>query len=366
MKTFNHFGLWTALVLLLAAGCNTGYRADIKMLLAPSSLPYLKSSKLIQVSGYDTSGGDQDRIVIPPGKKEDILQVEGPGMIVRIWFGINSGDPWLHRHLVIRMFWDNEEIPSVEVPFGDFFGNGFAYQPYTAQYLSMTGGGYLCNFPMPFERMARIELTNDSPEHPVSIAYQIGYQKFEGALESDVAYFHAFWNRNVRTSYDSNYVLLNAVGKGHIVGINLNIQSYDGYFDYLKGDEMFFTDGEKRPSYHGTGTDHYFGGINGFASGPFSAMTSGLIYKDDTLGRIAAYRFHTTDPVPFRKSIKVTFEHGNANKEVADYSSTIYWYQMEPHQPFPALMKAFQRIPLRVIVPVHSSMHRHEALRDPK
>ncbi len=365
MKNFSHFGFYISLLLLFSAGCDTGYRADIRMLLAPSSLPYLKSSKLIQVSGFDTSGGDQDRIVILPGKKNDILQVEGPGMIVRIWFGLDSEDPWLHRHLVIRMFWDNEEIPSVEVPFGDFFGNGFKYQPFEAQYLSMTGGGYLCTFPMPFERMARIELSNEGTTHPVSIAYQIGYQKFEGALESDVSYFHALWNRSVRTSYDSNYHLLSAVGKGHIVGINLNIQSYDGHFDYLNGDEMFFVDGEKRASFHGTGTDHYFGGIDGFSSGPFSTLTAGLIYKDETLGRIAAYRFHTTDPIPFRKSIKVTFEHGHGNKEVADYSSTVYWYQMEPHQPFPPMLKPHHRIPLRVIVPVHSSLHHHEALRDP-
>ncbi len=339
-------------ILLSLVSCNTGYRADIQSLISPAALPYLKTSKLIQVSSHDTSGGNQDRIFIAPGKKVDILKVEGPGMIVRMWFRVESRDPYFLRRIVIRIYWDNEEKPSVEAPFGDFFGCGFLYKPYISDYLGMTSGGYVCYFPMPFERQARVEISNETLQEIQGFYYEIGYQKFEGALKSDVSYFHALWNRNIRTSYDSNYVLLKTEGNGHIVGVNLNIQSYDGKLNFLEGDEMFYVDGEKRPSIHGTGTDDYFSGGNHFSSGEFAGPYTGLIYKNDSIGQIAAYRFHIGDPIPFRKNIKLTFEHGHGNQVVADYSSTVYWYQMEPHQPYPPFPIAGQRIPLRIAKPV--------------
>ena len=351
-RVLSCFGSVIFLILLTLFSCNTGYRADVQSLLSPAALPYLKTSKLILVSSHDTSGGNQDRIFIAPGKKVDILNVEGPGMIVRMWFSVNSRDPYFLRRIVIRIFWDNEEKPSVEVPFGDFFGCGFLYKPYISDYLGMTSGGYVCYFPMPFERQARIEIANETLQEIQGFYYQIGYQKFEGALQSDVSYFHARWNRNIRTSYDSNYVLLKTEGNGHIVGVNMNIQSYDGKLNFLDGDEMFYVDGEKRPSIHGTGTDDYFSGGSHFSNNEFAGPYSGLIYKNDSLGQIAAYRFHIADPIPFRKNVKLSFEHGHGNQVVADYSSTVYWYQMEPHQPYPHFPIAGQRIPLRIAKPV--------------
>jgi hypothetical protein len=281
-----------------------------------------------------------------------IFNAEGPGMIVRMWFSVNSRDPYFLRRIVMRIYWDNEPRPSVEVPFGDFFGSGFRYRQYVSQFLGMTSGGYICYFPMPFERSARIEITNETRQEIDGFLYQIDYQKFEGALESDVAYFHAQWNRSIRTNYDSNFVLLRAEGKGHLVGVNLNIQSYDGKLAFLEGDEMIYVDGEKRPSVQGTGTEDFFSGGWYFSQGEFSGPYGGLIYKNDSLGQVAAYRHHILDPVPFKKSIRVTMEHGHGNQEVADYSSTVYWYQMEPHKPFPRFPIAGQRIPLRIVKPV--------------
>ncbi len=339
------------LILLSLTSCNTGNRADIQHLLSPAALPYLKSSKLIQVSSYDTSGGNNDRIIIEPGKKATIFDVGGPGMIVRIWFAVDSRDPYFLRRIVMRIYWDDETRPSVEVPLGDFFGCGFKYRQYISQYLGMTSGGYVCYFPMPFEGNARIEIANETRQDIPGFFYQIDYQKFEGALEPDVAYFHAQWNRSIRTNYDSNYVLLKAQGKGHIIGANLNIQSYDGGLSYLEGDDMIYVDGEKKPSIHGTGTEDYFSGGWYFNKGEFAGPYNGLIYKNDTLGQIAAYRQYILDPIPFKKNITMTIEHGHGNQDIADYSSTVYWYQMEPHDPFPPFPIAGQRIPLRIVKP---------------
>jgi hypothetical protein len=339
------------LFLGLLTGCDTGNRADLENILSQGSLPILKSCKLIQVSSYDTSGGNNDRIIIGKGKTASILDVPGPGVIVRIWMTVDSRDPYFLRRILIRMYWDGEDNPSVEVPLGDFFGCGFAYKHYSTPFLGMTSGGYVCFFPMPFENNARIEIVNETGQEIPAFYYQVEYQKLEKPISKEVAYFHAFWHRNIRTNYDTNYIILNIKGRGHLIGVNLNVQSYEGNLDFLEGDEEIFVDGEKRPSIQGTGTEDYFSGGWYFNKGEYAAPYSGLILKDDSLGRIAAYRFHVPDPISFKKSIKFTIEHGHGNLDIADYSSTAYWYQTEPHQKFPPIPVAGQRIPLRMVTP---------------
>ena len=327
------------------------YKADIEKILNPGALPYLKDSKLIQVSSHDTTGGNNDMITIAAGKEATILKVQGPGVITRIWFRINSDDPYFLRRILLKIYWDNEDDPSVEVPIGDFFGSGFAYRQYVTPYLGMSSGGYTCFFPMPFEDLARIVIVNESGLELKGFYYQIDYQKLEEPISTDVAYFHAYWHRDANTDYDSNFTILNTKGRGHIVGVNMSIQSYNRNFRFLEGDEKVFVDGEKKPSIHGTGTEDYFSSGWYFNKGEYAGPYNGLILKDDSLGRISAYRFHILDPISFKKSVNFTIEHGYNNTEIADYSSTVYWYQVEPHIKLPPIPRSGLRIPLRLIPP---------------
>jgi hypothetical protein len=346
-------GFFLVLMSILFVSCEQANRADLVSILSSSALPYLKESRLIQVSSFDTTGGNSDMITIPAGKRATILNVTGPGVISRFWCTVDSRDPYFLRRILIRMYWDEETSPSVEVPLGDFFGCGFEYKQYTTPYLSMSSGGYTCFFPMPFEGNARIEIVNETGREINAFYFQIDYHKLDKPLRNDVGYFHAWWNRNVRTSRDSAYTVLRASGNGHIVGVNLNMQSYDGSLSFLEGDEMIYVDNEKKPSIHGTGTEDYFSSGWYFNKGEYAGPYNGLIYKNDSLGRIAAYRFHIQDAIPFRKNIRFVIEHGHADQEVADYSSTIYWYQIEPHRPFPPIAKPGLRLPLRAAVPNH-------------
>ena len=93
-------------------------------------LPFVKNGKLIQVSSYDITGANNDRINIPVNECATIAKIEGPGVIARIWITIDSRDPHFLRRILLRMYWDEEENPSVEVPVGDFFGTGFDYKHY--------------------------------------------------------------------------------------------------------------------------------------------------------------------------------------------------------------------------------------------
>jgi hypothetical protein len=327
-------------------------KSDLQRLLSPAMLPYLKPSKHILVSSADSAGGGNDKISLAPGQHTTILNVTGPGVINRILFSLDSRDPYFLRKILVRIYWDDETAPSVDVPLGDFFGCGFQYTPYISQYLGMTSGGFVCYFPMPFEKSARMEIINETDHEVYSFYYQVDYQSVEGYLDRSVAYFHATWNRDIRTNYDSNYTILRTTGQGHVVGVNLNIQSYDGTLDFLEGNEVVYTDGEIKPSIVGTGTENFFSGGGYFSSGEFVGPYSGLLLKDENLGRIAAYRLYVNDPIPFKKSINFTIEHGHGNTVEADYSSTVYYYLIEPNQPFRPMPKAGMRIPLRVVTPV--------------
>ncbi|MFH1161512.1 MAG: glycoside hydrolase family 172 protein [bacterium] len=346
-----HYFLIVFVVLIVTSCDPSTNKANLERLLSPASLPYSKPGKLFQVASTDSTGQNNDRITIAPGVTATILNVSGPGIITRIWFTVDSRDPYFLRRIVLKMYWDDEPEPSVNVPLGDFFGCGFEYKPYISQYLGMTSGGYICYFPMPFEKSARIEIQNETGQEIYAFYYQINYFKLEGYLDRSVGYFHAFWNRNIRTNYDSNYTILNMDGQGHVVGVNLNMQSYDGGLSYLEGNEKIFVDGEKKPSIVGTGTEDYFSSGWYFNQGEFAGPYHGLILKDDSLGRIAAYRLHITDPIPFKKHILFTIEHGHRNTEIADYASTVYWYQLGEHMYLPSLPKAGMRIPLKQITP---------------
>jgi len=144
---------------------------------------------------------------------------------------------------------------------------------------------------------------------------------------------------------------LHAEGKGQFVGINFSGQSYNKSLFYLEGDEMFYVDGEQHPSIYGTGLEDYFTSGWYFKNGEFSEAFHGLVLKDDETARITAYRHHIRDAIPFEKEIKVTFEHGHANEQSVDFSTTAFWYQLEPHKAFPKMPVAGQRIPLRRPVP---------------
>ena len=105
-----------------------------------------------------------------------LAELKGAGSIRHIWFTINSPSPFHLRELVLRMYWDGETEPSVEVPIGDFFGTGFEYEdipgghrgqkyqswvslPITVQDRAMN-----CYFEMPFGNGARITITNDGTQ----------------------------------------------------------------------------------------------------------------------------------------------------------------------------------------------------------
>src|SRR5512140_3341565 len=242
--------VFTTLVLVAAAAAVAQTQLD--NILSPARLPYLKNSTLHQVSSHDTSGRNDDFLPIPAGSTVQLADLTGPGVIVHIWVTVSSPDKYFLRRLLLRMYWDGEQSPSVEVPLGDFFGTGFGYKQYITPFVGMSSGGYYSYFPMPFNKAARIEVVNETGQEVYSFYYHIYYHALNEPLDPAIAYFHATWHRDLRTDPKNYYTLLEATGEGHLVGVNMSMQGYDRSLQFLEGDEMFYVDGEKKASLEGT------------------------------------------------------------------------------------------------------------------
>ncbi len=300
------------------------------------------------VSSFDTTGGNRDRFEIAPGDSVDLLGVEGAGVIRRLWITVASRDPHYLRRIALKMYWNGEESPSVAVPLGDFFGDGFEKVHYTALPMGVSSGGFYSYLPMPFSNGARIVAENGTGEVVDAFYFNASVER-EVDLARPVATFHAQWLRDPRTTRPEPHEVLKAHGTGHLVGVSLNAEGYDNSYWYLEGDEAFWIDGQFRGQ--GTGTEDYFNGGWYFQDGPFAAPYHGVPYMDPERGRVAAYRWHLLDPVRFQDSIRVELEHGHDNEVLVDLATVAYWYQTEPHSPFPPLPPPDRRRVLEVKVP---------------
>jgi hypothetical protein len=322
-----------------------------------------------RASSYDRSGGNDDFAKIAPGNTITLLDDTGPGIITHIWMTIASPEKYHLKKLVLRMYWDSEASASVEAPVGDFFGLGLGdYFQFESTPLAVAPDKALNSFfLMPFRKRARITISNEGSADVDAFYFNIDYQSWKTDLPMDTMYFHAQYRqatpaRGWTTQWESNgdpivntkrnvegennYVWMEATGRGHFVGVTMSVlQNQDGWWG--EGDDMFFVDGEKRPSINGTGSEDYFLGAWDFGDHPFSYALFGAPVKGTEFAgsRSSVYRFHLDSPIPFTKSLRATIEHGHANHRSDNFYSVAYWYQLEPHAAFPPLPAVEQRLP---------------------
>lgn len=325
-----------------------------------------------RASSWDRTGGNKDYLVINPGESVQLADIEGPGFITHIWITAGHGSRYFLREVVLRMLWDNEANPSVEVPLGDFFGMGHSItRNFSSLPLSMSpseGSSMNCFFSMPFSDHALITVTNEGSK-TLKLWFYINYELHK-EIAKDFLRFHAKWHRENPTdgisdknmsneefqqegknlTGEGNYTILEAEGVGHYIGCNLNIENLRNTEEmnwYGSGDDMIFIDGEGfPPSLHGTGTEDYFN-TAWCPQREFSGLYHGITLGGgrNWSGKSSYYRFHIEDPIMFSKSIRVSMEHGHSNRRSDDWSSTAYWYQNEPHKPFEIMLPLKQRLP---------------------
>ncbi|MFO0547948.1 MAG: glycoside hydrolase family 172 protein [Polyangiaceae bacterium] len=301
---------------------------------------------------------------IRAGETLTVADIEGPGAIQQIWMTPTGN--W--RFTILRIYWDDQTEPSVEVPIGDFFccGWGGTQHHGGANFRQLSslavcvnpGSAFNCYWEMPFRKRCRITVTNieepvtDKPdERSMTLFWQINYTLTK--VPDDSAYFHAQFRRKNPLPYKEVYTLLDGVaGRGHYVGTfmawGVNNNGWWG-----EGEIKFFMDGDAEfPTICGTGTEDYFCGSYNFDANGYREFTtpySGLhqVLKPDGLyqsqQRFSMYRWHVMDPVRFKRDLRVTIQalgwrsYGRYLPLQDDIASVAFWYQALPTAPFPAL-----------------------------
>ncbi|MGI5925197.1 MAG: glycoside hydrolase family 172 protein [Lentisphaeria bacterium] len=290
-------------------------------------------------------------VLIEAGETFTLADISGMGAVQQIW--LTPTGNW--RFQILRIYWDDQEQPSVECPIGDFFGMGWGrYAPLNSLAVCVNPGqAFNCYWEMPFRKRCRITLTNISAE-AVRLYYQVNYTLTE--VPDDCAYFHAQFRRVNPLPYKSVYTILDGVqGQGHYVGVCMHWGvNNTGWWG--EGEIKFYLDGDDEyPTICGTGTEDYFCGSYNFENKAthqyevFSTAYAGLhqVIRPDGLyasqQRFAMYRWHIMDPIRFSRDLRVTIQAlgwrsgGRYLPLQDDIASVAFWYQSQPTAAFPAL-----------------------------
>ena len=296
-------------------------------------------------------------VIIPAGTTYTLADIVGSGAIQHFWLSgaVASKGPGA-RYYILRIYWDDQETPSVECPSADFFASGWGqYAQINSLPVAVNPNrGYNCFWEMPFRKRCRITLENRHVEDMVCY-WQVDYTLTD--IPDDAAYFHAQFRRVNPQRYQEPFTIVDGVsGAGQYAGTYLawgvNNQGWWG-----EGEIKFYIDGDKDfPTICGTGTEDYFGGaynwdVNGQYvpySTPFMGMFQVLrpdgLYKSQQ--RFGMYRWHVMDPIRFRTDLRIRLQalgwrsEGRYLPLQDDIASVAYWYQTLPTAPFPTLPDA--------------------------
>jgi hypothetical protein len=296
-------------------------------------------------------------------RKAVVAEIKGPAKITMIHFALPMSLK-CNRDVLLRIYWDGEKEPSVDCPMVDFFCDPAGTQSDICTALVNKRRGWNAYFPMPFRKSARIELVYDG-KLPMSNelwaklpAYSyVMYNSLESVPES-TGYFHAYWHQESLLLGKHEYPVLDAKGKGKFVGWNVTIRipgnpKKPGLGGYpVDENEKFYIDGEAEPSVEFQGLEDSFGFSWAF---PETRSTFPLTGYFPYFTGAGCYRFFTSDAISFQKSLRIAIGFGKIegayNTEFSkpenrlQISSTAYWYQTEPHLPWPALPSAADRAP---------------------
>lgn len=260
-------------------------------------------------SGLFDPESNADSFRIEPGETVVLADLDGPGEIQHIWFTIGAYERRYPRSMVFRIYWDGDDIPSVETPLGDFFaaGNGMRANVSTLPIeVTSYGRALNCYWKMPFFKNARLTMTNDGKKQITSCYFYIDWVKLD-KLPPDTLYFHARYNQEWPVIPFSSYKLLEVEGDGQYVGSIINLQSSVGSW-FGESDDRFYIDGEETPSLIGTGYEDYF--TDAWNLRLFSNLNAGITIREwnSEDARITGFKWHIQDPIMFSKSLKVEVE----------------------------------------------------------
>ncbi len=239
-------------------------------------------------------------------------------------------DAW--REARLRLVWDDDEAADadagVDLPLGLAFGLVEGGRPYQSLLLGQRADSWYNRFPMPYHRQAILRIDSDKP---LRGALQV--RTVQGTA-ADAGFFRAALRESRPTRDKVDVEWLNENGRGHFAGVFLLTEGKAKLPFWLEGDDRFTVDG--RLAIHGTGTEDYFNcgwyALPGRLDGPACYPLHGFpaYGHQGEAWRVAAYRWHLSDPVPYSRSIVAGIEHGGENNVSADYRAAVFWYSERP------------------------------------
>ncbi|MBN2138911.1 MAG: DUF2961 domain-containing protein [Sedimentisphaerales bacterium] len=341
------------LVGLLCVSCRQSQRADIV------SQPYILDTGLVSRSvsfenptGEPGQGGKASSNLgvgrkgspsrtMKPGDVQQLCDIDGPGTIRHIWV-TTPRDPANLRSLILRVWWDGQEHPSIECPIGDFMGIGhgrvMAHQ--TAVHSVGANAGMNIFLPMPFTRHAKITITNEAEASakPVPLFYQIDYT-IGDKHPKDVGRLHVLFRRENPTTLKQDFELLpKRSSKGRFIGSLIGIRNLHPGQWWGEGEIKVYMDGDTDlPTICGTGSEDYVGLSWGIQQTPFLFNGCSL----DQNNFITMHRWHLPDPIAWQEECRITIQQiawkGGLAETQDDWSAATFWYEPVPSAPLPAM-----------------------------
>jgi hypothetical protein len=274
---------------------------------------------------------------IKAGQMVQLCDIQGPGVIRHIWMTTHA-KPEVERSLVVRAYWEGQEHPSIECPFGDFFGiaHGRAVAYASAVHSVSEKGGVNIWLPMPFTKQARITLTNEGKE-TIPLYMQIDYTLGD-KLAEDVGRLHTLFRRENPTTEKKDFEILPLrQNKGRYIGTLLEVRNLHEHW-WGEGEIKMYFDGDTEyPTICGTGSEDYVGMAYGVQKGTFPY--NGCVMTENAF--ISVYRWHLPDPVVWKQAMRITMQqirYENGLVETSDdWSCATFWYEPTPSAPLPPL-----------------------------
>jgi len=281
----------------------------------------------------------------PAGKTTAVTRLKGQqaitGIRVKLDLPPAPADIEVLRELALQIRWDGETTPSVWAPLGDFFGTAPGANHYRSLPLGLgEDGWWYCNWYMPFEKEACVELVNDGKTLR-SVSFELVHAPLSQPI-AQLARFHAKWHRDAFLPREAerwiDWPFVKTEGAGRFAGVMLHVWNPRGGW-WGEGDEKFFVDAEKFPSTIGTGSEDYFG-YAWCCPKLFQNAYHNQTHNDgNNRGHVSVNRWHIADAVPFQKSFEGDIEKYYKNERPTLYAATAYWYVAaggnDPYTPAP-------------------------------
>lgn len=273
-----------------------------------------------------------------PKSKVTILDVKGPGVVRTIHattfvFGPGrhgfSGNSPGAQGIIVRVFYDGETQPAIEMPFVDFFGDIQSQSVFfDTEFFSKVSQSHNFRLPMPFRKQILIELENPS-EEDFGAYCEIQWDQVDEIPRAS-GYLRTDYRTGVFTA-DSTLELLNLKKGGTIVAHWLQFENEkSGRGELLcEADQQLYLDGDDEPTLNHLGSEDLYGFSWGFHKTQSDGY--GAIIKVENLNpagsRIAILRSRKYDPIRFQESCRWVLTYENDPYAVREMDGTPITYR---------------------------------------